>query len=93
MSLLILRAIYHATITARMWLIFTCITLWGVRLAVHIAVRHNGEDWRYKKMRDDWMQQGITTYYVKSFFFVFIFQGFLSLLINFASLRVFILSN
>lgn len=30
------------------------VTVWGVRLAAHIAERHDGEDRRYRQMRERW---------------------------------------
>ena len=30
------------------------VLLWAVRMAIYNIKRHNGEDWRYKEMRDNW---------------------------------------
>jgi steroid 5-alpha reductase family enzyme len=51
------------------------IVLWGVRLALHIYARNKGkgEDFRYKKWREDWG----SWFVVRSFFQVFMLQGLL----------------
>lgn len=55
------------------------ITLWGVRLAVHISVRNRGkkEDHRYAQWRHDWGK----FHAVRAYFQVFILQGLLMLFI------------
>jgi len=36
-------------------LVLACNTIWGLRLAIHIGVRHTGiEDYRYVSMRRRW---------------------------------------
>jgi steroid 5-alpha reductase family enzyme len=42
--------------TVRRWLVPALVTVWGVRLAVHIFLRGRGqgEDWRYRAMRERW---------------------------------------
>lgn len=42
--------------TPRRWLVPALVTVWGVRLAVHIFLRGwgQGEDWRYRAMRRRW---------------------------------------
>lgn len=62
------------------------ITVWGVRLAIHIGIRHNGEDFRYVDMRNGWMQGGLSAYYIKAFLYVFMMQGVFSIIVNSASL-------
>lgn len=37
--------------TPRHWLLAGLVTLWAVRLALHIYLRHEGEDRRYQRMR------------------------------------------
>jgi steroid 5-alpha reductase family enzyme len=55
------------------------VTIWGIRLAVHIAVRRRGEgeDFRYAKWRRDWGRWFV----IRSFFQVFMLQGALMLII------------
>ncbi len=55
------------------------VTIWGIRLAMHIGSRKIGapEDWRYARWRKQW--KWVKT---KSFFYVFLLQGFLVLLLS-----------
>lgn len=52
-------------------LIAILVTLWGLRLAAYIGTRHNGEDYRYRQMRE---KQG-DAFIVKSLFRVFLVQA------------------
>ncbi len=63
----------------RFLLILTLISLWGLRLALHIGLRHRGkpEDERYKKWREEWG----STFYIRSFLQVYLLQGFFQLII------------
>jgi steroid 5-alpha reductase family enzyme len=56
------------------------VIIWGVRLTVHIFLRNlgRGEDWRYKKWREDWGKWFV----LRSLVQIFLFQGFLLLLIT-----------
>ena len=87
-TLIIVRAAEGTVICPRVWLILACLSVWGIRLAVHIGVRHNGEDFRYQDMRKGWMEGGLNMYYIKAFFYVFMMQGVFSLIVNSASLYV-----
>ena len=55
------------------------VTIWGIRLALHIAIRKRGEgeDFRYAKWRQDWGRWFV----IRSFFQVFLLQGLLMLII------------
>lgn len=60
-------------------LICTLITLWGVRLTSHIALkkyRHSWEDARYAQWRKTWKY-----FYIRSFFQIYMFQWLLMLMI------------
>ncbi len=59
----------------RSLLVLALVSVWGVRLAVHITVRNwgKGEDWRYRKWRED----GPESFWWRSYFRVFILQGLL----------------
>lgn len=61
-------------------LVFTLVVMWGVRLILHIAVRNKEkpEDPRYRAWREEWGD----AYLVRSFFQVFLLQGFLLLIIS-----------
>ncbi len=56
-------------------------TLWGIRLSVRIFLRnmHKGEDYRYKKWRDEWG----AWFYVRSYFQVYLLQGFLMMVVGY----------
>ncbi len=62
------------------------ITVWGLRLASHIYLRNKGkpEDYRYAKWRADWGK----TFFVRSFFQVYILQGVLMFLIALAAILI-----
>ena len=51
------------------------ILAWAIRLAVNNYMRHKGEDWRYKELRDKWMKKGKCYYYAASFFLIFVVQS------------------
>ncbi|HRN49925.1 MAG TPA: DUF1295 domain-containing protein [Anaerolineales bacterium] len=65
---------------ARRVLLLALVTLWGLRLTLHIARRNSGkgEDFRYQQMRK---QAGASWWWV-SFFKVFVLQGALMWLIS-----------
>ena len=85
-ALFITYAAAGLTIYARDWLILTLITIWGVRLALHIGLRHTREDFRYVDMRTRWMENGQCGYEWRAFFYIFMLQGFFSLIVNSAAL-------
>lgn len=65
----------------RKWLLNILVTIWGVRLAGYIYIRNQkkeGEDFRYKKWREDWGDNWV----MRSFLQVFMLQGFLLFLIS-----------
>ncbi len=61
-------------------LIYLLVTVWGMRLSVHIAARSQdkGEDFRYKKWREEWGKY----FMIRSYFQVFVLQGFLMLIMS-----------
>jgi steroid 5-alpha reductase family enzyme len=62
-------------------LVYVLVTLWGLRLAIHIGLRSTGkaEDFRYKKWREEWGKY----FLIRSYLQVYILQGFFMLLIAF----------
>jgi steroid 5-alpha reductase family enzyme len=62
-------------------LLNTCLVLWGLRLAAHIAIKNHGrpEDARYAAMRRRWAEEGHEV--LNSFLWVFMLQGVLVLVI------------
>lgn len=67
-------------------LVALLVTIWGVRLASHIAIRNKGkgEDFRYKKWREEWGKWFV----LRSYFQIFMLQGFLMLLISLSLIAV-----
>lgn len=59
---------------ARKFLLATVITVWGIRLCVHIHIRNagKGEDFRYLNWRNTWGRW----FYLRSYFQIFMLQGF-----------------
>jgi steroid 5-alpha reductase family enzyme len=68
-------------------LMMILILIWGLRLSVHIFLRNAGkpEDFRYAKMRKDLGKD----FLVKSFFYVFMLQGLLMLVVSFSATALF----
>ena len=62
-----------ATLHFRSILVLTLLTFWGLRLGLHIGLRHRGrgEDFRYRKFREDW---GDTIIW-RSFLQIYMLQG------------------
>ena len=64
----------------RKWIIGILVTVWGLRLSLYIFRRNWGkpEDFRYQK----WRQEAGKSWWWRSFFKVFLLQGFLMWLIS-----------
>ena len=77
-----------AQITLRMIMCSVPVLIWGLRLSSYIFFRHKREDYRYKKMREDWEAQGTVVYFLKAYFYVFFGQGIFSLINNSSALFV-----
>lgn len=63
------------------------IVVWSLRLAFHVWQRNAGkpEDFRYARMRAKWGKSAA----VKAFFFIFMLQGFLMLVVSFSATMLF----
>jgi len=70
------------SIDVRTWIVNAALLVWGLRLAIHIGLRHKGEDYRYVEMREEWSAKGQCFYYVAAFFVIFMLQTSLSLIVN-----------
>jgi len=72
--------------THRAVLVVALVTIWGVRLALHIGLRNRGkgEDARYRKWREEWGKYAT----LRSFFQIYILQGALLLVISLPVIRV-----
>jgi steroid 5-alpha reductase family enzyme len=64
----------------RQWLIGVLVTVWGLRLSIHILTRNWGkpEDFRYRK----WREESGSRWWWKSYFQVFLLQGLLLWIIS-----------
>ncbi|MCB0260940.1 MAG: DUF1295 domain-containing protein [Calditrichaeota bacterium] len=64
----------------RQWLIVLLVTLWGLRLSLHIFRRNHGkeEDYRYQK----WREENGAAWWWRSFLKVFLLQGMLMWIIS-----------
>jgi steroid 5-alpha reductase family enzyme len=67
-------------ITIKMLIVTILVSIWGLRLAIHILLRNKGkeEDFRYKKFKKDWGKN----FWWKSYLNIFLLQGFLMILIS-----------
>jgi len=67
--------------TARQVLVNALVAVWGLRLAIHIALRNRGrgEDFRYAKWRQAWGRWFVP----RSFLQIFLLQGILMLVVAF----------
>ena len=74
LSLLMGKGLYERKI-----LVTALVAVWGIRLAVYIALRKRGkgEDWRYAKWRKEWGRW----FLLRSFFQIFLLQGLFLLVI------------
>ena len=69
-------------ITVQMWIVFALISIWGIRLSVHIGRRFSGEDYRYVTIKGWWAHHGPVMRFLIGWFFIFIGQGNASLIIG-----------
>jgi len=69
-------------IDLRTIIVNSLLVLWGLRLAIHIGLRHKGEDYRYVAMRKRFMKNGWCCYLICAYLYIFVMQGALSLLVN-----------
>jgi steroid 5-alpha reductase family enzyme len=78
--ILALAAQFSATtISIRGIIVILLVTIWGVRLSLHISLRNKGkaEDPRYRKWREEWGRYAT----VRAYFQIFLLQGFLMVVI------------
>lgn len=73
---------HHRTIIS-----LACVWIWALRLLIYISIRKEGEDWRYKRWREQWTAKGgIPLLVFNSFFIVFMFQGLFMVVVGSSSL-------
>lgn len=64
------------------------VIVWSVRLSLHIGIRHKGEDWRYKIIKNRWAHRGYFGRTVSAYLYVFVMQGLFSLINNASAIYV-----
>ena len=89
-ALIIKKFITGEEVVLRVWIVLACVTIWALRLSLHIGLRHTREDFRYVDMRQRWTAEG--KYYIKTFAYIFGLQGLFSIIANAAALYVTIYS-
>ena len=76
-----MSALMQENISLAQFILSSLIMLWGVRLTMYIGRKkshHSGEDARYAKWRKTWKY-----FKIRSFFQVYLFQGFLMCLMHY----------
>ena len=65
--------------TGRQWLVHAMVTIWGLRLTLHLWVRNagHGEDARYRR----WRERGGPNWWLESYYRVFLLQGAIMLVV------------
>jgi len=74
-------------IDARTWALNICMAIWSMRLSLYIACRHNGEDWRYVKLRERYEKCGTVAYYIFAFLMIFMLQAAFAVCVNYTAMR------
>ena len=59
-----------------------CLVIWGLRLSIHIGLRHVKEDYRYVEIRRLFMKGGYCCYLICTYLFIFFGQASLALIVN-----------
>ena len=70
-------------------LVALLVAIWGVRLGYHILTRNlrQGEDWRYREMREGWGKSAN----IQAYFKIFILQGVLLFIVSLPVSHIFLL--
>jgi steroid 5-alpha reductase family enzyme len=78
--------LFFGEFTIRQLLVTAVVTLWGLRLAVHIFRRNRGrgEDFRYASMREKWGRYVL----IRSFLQIYVLQGFFMLVVAYPVILV-----
>ena len=73
-------------VTTRQIIVTALVTLWGIRLFIHLYNRNWGkpEEYRYRQMREKWGNKATW----RAFWVVFMFQGFLMLIVGYPLILV-----
>jgi len=78
--------LFFGEFNLRQLLVTAVVTLWGLRLAIHIFRRNRGrgEDFRYAAMRENWGRYVL----IRSFLQIYVLQGFLMLIVAYPVMLV-----
>lgn len=88
-AVIVVRVIQGGNVTPRMIFSTVPVIIWGVRLAVHIGIRHQGEDYRYKQIRENTTKKcGLPGFIFLSWFFCYIGQANAAIAVNSSVLYV-----
>lgn len=85
---------YHRVVTLGqkpspvMLLNLALVGIWGVRLSLHIGLRHKGEDYRYKIIKARWAHRPAPIRLLCAYLYIFGMQGLFSMVTNAAALYV-----
>jgi steroid 5-alpha reductase family enzyme len=66
-------------------LVASLVTFWGLRLSLHIGLRHRKattEDYRYATWRKSWLEKGKRYFYTRTFLQIFMLQGVFMFIIS-----------
>ncbi|NTW24792.1 MAG: DUF1295 domain-containing protein, partial [Lentimicrobium sp.] len=83
--LAILSFAHEVSIDFKKLLVNMLVIIWGLRMAIHIYIRNRGkgEDFRYANWRNTWKH-----FILRSFFQIFMLQGFFMLIISWPVLHI-----
>lgn len=86
-AVIISRLMREDDLPVRVYVVLGLVAMWGLRLAIHIGVRHRGEDFRYADMRKRWTEVGGNCGFVwRTILWIFLMQGLFALVANSAAL-------
>jgi len=86
-AVIISRLMREDDLPVRVYVVLGLVAIWGLRLAVHIGVRHRGEDFRYADMRKRWTEVGGNCGFIwRTILWIFLMQGLFALVANSAAL-------
>lgn len=75
-------------VSVKEWTLLGMVTVWSIRLAVHIGSRHKGEDYRYIMIRKRWAHRGPFLRFLYSYLYIFGMQGLFSMVNNGSAIHI-----
>lgn len=91
LNVLVVGLALTESMSALQWVALVLISIWGVRLGHHILARNlrQGEDWRYREMRESWGASAN----LQAYFKIFILQGVLLFIVSLPVSHIFLLAT